>query len=214
VIHLYAFALEPTRLPDISGIAGSELRLCRFGTVAAVTSMISGPADPSRDALQHGFVVEALLDCADGVLPVRFGEEFADEEALARAVEPKAPALERRLRHVAGFVEVGVQVREPERAAAATGAVDGLSYMQAKLAARREHDSAIDDLRQELSGRARDVVVSDHAGLELRHEAGYLVSRTAVAEFAAGVARYIERHPELAVVCTGPWAPYSFTEVG
>ena len=41
-------------------------------------------------------------------------------------------------------------------------------------------------------------------------EARYLVARSDVAGFAAEVERYAREHPELAVVCTGPWAPYTF----
>jgi hypothetical protein len=41
--------------------------------------------------------------------------------------------------------------------------------------------------------------------------AAYLVDRGAVEEFVAAVRRLQHRHPELAVVCTGPWPPFSFT---
>jgi hypothetical protein len=42
--------------------------------------------------------------------------------------------------------------------------------------------------------------------------AAYLVDRRAVAGFTRLVARLDERHPELRLLCTGPWPPYSFAE--
>jgi hypothetical protein len=38
----------------------------------------------------------------------------------------------------------------------------------------------------------------------------YLVDRPAVARFRAAVERLQATHPEAAILCTGPWPPYSF----
>jgi hypothetical protein len=46
--------------------------------------------------------------------------------------------------------------------------------------------------------------------LRVRQDTGYLVRRGDVGEFARTVDRYAAAHPELTVLCTGPWAPYSF----
>jgi hypothetical protein len=42
--------------------------------------------------------------------------------------------------------------------------------------------------------------------------AAYLVERGAVRGFTRLVARLDERHPELRLLCTGPWPPYSFVQ--
>jgi hypothetical protein len=44
--------------------------------------------------------------------------------------------------------------------------------------------------------------------------AAYLVDRDAVGGFTARVDALQREHPELAVLCTGPWPPYSFAEGG
>ena len=42
--------------------------------------------------------------------------------------------------------------------------------------------------------------------------AAYLVERDAVGRFTGLVAQLDEQHPELRLLCTGPWPPYSFVE--
>jgi len=183
VIHLYAF-VQGLRELD----AGLEAR--PFGSVVAVV----GP--PESDPLQHGLVVEGLLDRADAVLPVRFGEQFAGDEELAAAVIPRLEALERQLGHVAGCVEVGVRVVPRSRPAEAD---DGAGYMRARLV----EQSAADAVHRALAARARDSVRTSR-------DAGYLVARGDVGGFSHAVEDLLESNPALDVLCTGPWAPYSF----
>ncbi len=183
MIHLYAF---------VQGLRELEpgLRARPFGQVVAVT----GGEEP--EPLRHGLVVERLLERADAVLPVRFGERFASEDELADAVAPRLEALERQLEHVAGCVEVGVRV-VPRREPAA--GEDGAGYMQARL---REQNAA-DEVHRALAARARDSVRTSR-------DAGYLVARAEVDGFSLALERLLESHPALDVLCTGPWAPYSF----
>jgi hypothetical protein len=183
MIHLYAF------VRDVSGLdPGLEAR--PFGNVVAVT----GADEP--DPLRHGLVVEALLHRADAVLPVRFGERFANEEDLAAAVAPRLEALERQLDHVAGCVEVGVRIVPRREPAEARG---GAAYMRARLS----EQLAAEEVHRALAAQARDSVQNNR-------DAGYLVSRSDVGTFSLVVERLLESHPALDVLCTGPWAPYSF----
>jgi hypothetical protein len=162
------------------------LQLVRFGRIGAVVG-------PGCDALRHGLVVEELAERCVSVLPVRFGEQFESEEALRSSIAPRLDALERRLGELAGYVEIGVRVAapEPSRSPVRTGT----DYMRAA----GEREAALQTLDRRLRPRARD-----------SSEGRYLVARSDVAGFAAEVERCAAEHPELAVVCTGPWAPYSF----
>lgn len=183
MIHLYAFVRGVTELP-----AGLEAR--PFGSVAAVTG------DDEPDPLRHGLVVEGLLDRAEAILPVRFGERFATEDDLSAAIAPRLEALEGQLDHVAGCVEVGVRVvprREP------ADGDDGAGYMRARL----REQLAAEEVHRALAAQARDSV-------QTSRDAGYLVFRDEVAAFSRAVERLLESHPALDVLCTGPWAPYSF----
>jgi hypothetical protein len=183
VIHLYAFA-RGLRVVD----PGLEAR--PFGRVLAVV----GAGEP--DPLQHGLVVESLVDRAEAVLPVRFGQRFAGDDDLAAAVAPRLEALERQLDHVAGCVEVGVRVvprKEPAEAE------DGAAYLRARLREQR----AVEEVHRALTARARDSVRTSR-------DAGYLVARDEVPDFSTAVERALAGHPSVDVLCTGPWAPYSF----
>jgi gas vesicle protein GvpL/GvpF len=183
VIHLYAF---------VQGVRELETGLHPrpFGSVAAVV----GPEE--SDPLRHGLVVEGLLDRADAVLPVRFGERFVDDAELAAAVMPRLEALERQLGHVAGCVEVGVRIVPRPRPAQGQ---DGAGYMRARLL----EQVAADELHRKLATRARDSVRTSH-------DAGYLVARADVGGFSRAVEQLLESNPAVDVLCTGPWAPYSF----
>ena len=182
-MHLYAF------VRGLDGLeAGLEAR--PFGSVVAVT----GTDEP--DPLRHGLVVEGLVDRAEAVLPVRFGERFATEDDLAAAVAPRLEALEHQLEHVAGCVEVGVRIvsrDEPEHRE------DGAAYMQA----RRRQQLAVEAVHRALAEQSRDSVRTSR-------DAGYLVARADVRAFSHTVERLLESQPALDVLCTGPWAPYSF----
>lgn len=183
MINLYAF---------VRGLRELEtgLQARPFGSVVSVV----GPEE--LDPLRHGLVVEGLLDRADAVLPVRFGERFADDEELAAAVTPRVEALERQLGHVAGCVEVGVRIVPRPRPADGD---DGVAYMRARLL----EQVAADELHRELAARARDSVRTSH-------DAGYLVARADVGGFSRAVEGLLESNPAVDVLCTGPWAPYSF----
>lgn len=191
MIELYAFACGVRDLPEDCGAA-------QLGHVAAVFGPAGG--DTRDDAIRHGLVVQALVDMCDAVLPVRFGERFTEVTALVDAVTPRLHELEDRLAAVDGCVELAVRIG---RAAPAGG--DGTSYMQAGLRATR----AASTLHTLLQERARAAVV---ARSTLLHDACYLVARDDVDDFAHRVAAYGVEHPELNLVCTGPWAPASFAE--
>ncbi len=169
----------------VLGAEGIE-ELVQLGRVDAVVGR------EAVDAVRHGLAVESLVGRCRSVLPVRFGERFPDEAALRRAVQPRLAELERRLDELTGCVEIGVRVAAPEERAAVE---TGTDYMRA--AGRREAD--LRDLDRRLQPRARKSA-----------DARYLVARAEVAGFAAEVERYAQEHPELALVCTGPWAPYTF----
>ena len=183
MIHLYAFVRGVSRVE-----AGLELR--PYGSFAVVTG--KGEADP----LQHGLVVEHLLDEAEAVLPVRFGERFETEDELAAAIVPRLEALECQLDHVAGCVEVGVRI--VPRSQPADGD-DGATYMRARL----REELAAEAVYGALAAKARDSV-------QTNRDAGYLVARADVGAFSAAVEHLLRSHPALDVLCTGPWAPYSF----
>lgn len=203
MIHLYAFVRGLRALPETDDVRSVEL-----GSLTAVVGPAGG--EDHDDVVRHGLLVQALCDAADAVLPARFGARFADEDALADAVAGRVEELEQRLAAVAGCVELSVRVARTHAEDRTDSAVGGAAYMRSRLRAVAAESAAADDLHTLLAGRARDAVVAEPAFSRLLHDACYLVERDEVDDFALSVEHYAAAHPELSLVCTGPWAPASF----
>jgi hypothetical protein len=208
VIHLYAFVDGLRDLPLLDGAGGETLEARPLGFITAVVGRVDTalPATAAT-ALAHGNVVEALGECAAAVLPARLGRPFADHAELVEATQPRLPALRERLLRVRGCVELGVRVAASERSEP-DGDGDGAFYLRRRAAEQAAHA----ELRAELDAALRPHTVEHRADDGGAVRAAYLVRRADVAAFAREVDRFAERHPGLAVVCTGPWAPYSFVE--
>jgi hypothetical protein len=148
-------------------------------------------------------MLEALMGERD-LLPVRYGTLVADEHAAAEAVAERGAELAAGLDRVRGAVELALRVRSREAAApAAAPAASGREYLRAKAAGAETATR----LHEPLAALARESVTRGGSDL-LR--AAYLVDRDAVEPFVALVRRLQDAHPDLALLCTGPWPPYSF----
>jgi gas vesicle protein GvpL/GvpF len=183
VIELYAIAGHPG--PPLPGIA--SLRAAPVDGLAAVY----GPAGEDREVTdqalwRHEEIVEALMEGRD-LLPVRYGTRLTSEDEAVRVVATRAGELRAALDHVRGAVELALRVRAREPRAAP-------------------------DVHPQLRQLARDAVERPGRDeLELLRNA-YLVERERVSAFSEAVDRLQRAHPDLALLLTGPWPPYSFTD--
>jgi hypothetical protein len=171
-------------------------------------SVLCAPANGDTvdaDALwRHEELLEGLMKLRP-LLPVRYGTRVQDEAAAAAAVAGRGAALMAQLDHVRGAVELSVRVRAVEASPPATGAESGVEYLRARTAASRIGEG----VHAALEPLARDCRVLGGAE-PLR--AAYLVEHDDVDAFVARVRELQGEHPELAILCTGPWPPYSFSE--
>jgi Gas vesicle synthesis protein GvpL/GvpF len=151
-------------------------------------------------------VVEALMEDRD-LLPVRYGTRLGNERAAARALEDRHEELARALERVRGAVELSVRAlraREDEPEAASSGS----EYLRA----RARTAAAAAELHQPLSAVAR-MSIRRPASLPTEVlRAAYLVDRGAIDGFTSLVRRLDAANPEVQLLCTGPWPPYSFAE--
>ena len=207
MIHLYAFTHAGARLPVTTGIGGGKLETCALDGIAAVVSNVE-KASGREAVVAHGLVVEALREVVAAVLPVRFGERFADRAALRDAVGPRVEALRAGLAHVEGCAEFGVRMVTEQTRGGATQAADGGTYMRTRLASLERADAVAAELHRPLARCARATVLAPGAD----HAAAYLVRDEERPAFEQAVAGFVSAHPDVTVVCTGPWAPYSFAE--
>lgn len=227
MIWVYAIGERPEVPPPagVTGLAGAPVEGVREGRLlAALSRHADAPEVSVRDALwTHEHVVERLM--ADrAVLPVRFGSELPDEAALRRTLAQRHDALLDTLDRVRGTVELAVRAvfsrgsRGPEVRATAVGAQaegdeTGREYVRAKLELRSRAEAAGAALHAPLAAFAVAGVRHPSRGPgELLH-ASYLVEALSVTEFRTLAQRLQRERPDVALLCTGPWPPYSFVEV-
>ena len=217
MIHVYAFAADVDELPELEGVDGAPVERLLVDEVTTVFSRrteSSGDERLREDALAHGAVVDALMDAASVVIPVRFGEALPDAAELGETVRGRLPELRRSFERVRGCVELGVRVwGADEESDDSAGAATGTAYMRRRAAVEAERRDAAEGLHRQLDAIARAAVVGAPApfGRE-RFSAAYLVSSERLEDVRAAVERFGAEHADLTVLCTGPWAPYSFGE--
>jgi hypothetical protein len=213
VIHLYALVRGLDELPTLAGVEGAALERRQIAGLDLVVSR-TGPELPemtNEAVLAHASVVEELMARTRAILPARFGRAFASEEDLTAAVQTKAPALEHGLTRVRGCVEFGLRVlgHEPPRQGSAR--LSGAEYMRARLDEEAERHRLAEELHRPLALLSRAEARFGGASGDLLH-AAYLVPEKQTFAFRDRIAGLERLHPELTMVCTGPWPPYSFAE--
>ena len=198
MIHVYGVVDELDSLPPRRGVDDAPLERRRVGRLELIVSR-AGAGDVTQEAvLTHAAVVDELMARSRAVLPVQF-TAFADDEELAAAISPKAEALERGLDRVRGCVELGLRVAgTPQNGSAVSS---GTEYMRARLA----DEKLAAELHEPLARLSRATTARSTSNR------AYLVPEANVESFREEVVRLQAAHPELAIVCTGPWPPYSFT---
>ena len=210
MIDLYAVTDDPAPpLPDVAGLSA---------VASHGLALVCGPAagdELTPDVLwRHEEVVEALMEDRD-LLPVRFGTRVHDETAAARALGERHRELAEALEKVRGAVELSLRVRGERRrddSESDETVTSGAAYLRARARAVEAQEDVRRTVHRPLAAIARaSRQLPAREPTELLR-AAYLVDRGAVSVFTDDVARLQQAHPELRLLCTGPWPPYSFSE--
>jgi hypothetical protein len=219
VLYVYALVDADGRGPRPTGTGHDGAALCVVarGDVAAICSRhehLDLPVD--REHLwRHERVAEALMD-DHAVLPVRFGTTVADDDALAAMLDERQDEFRGALERVRGRVEISVKVvwtpPEPPADDADAAAAPGRAYLLGRLETRNAAVALADAIHERLMAHAvdarREVLVTPRLLLS----AAYLVDRGGVDAFLAASDDAARRHPELELVCVGPWPPHTFAQ--
>jgi hypothetical protein len=217
MIYVYAVLPSDADVPPLHGLGDAAVqRRAAGGLALAVSEHDAEPPGTQEALLRHAEVVETLAETGAAVLPARFGLVFRDDAALEAGVAGQAAELRAALERVRGCAEVGLRVLGPELGIPETPQRGG-DYLRARLRETTERARLAAQLHDALARHARDSTVNAPAGERLLLSAAYLVPRDGVDDFRGEVVKLERSHPDLALVCTGPWPPYSFaprTEAG
>lgn len=200
MIELVAITDDPAPPPE-------PLRALRCRDLSVLWAVPAPIAEPTAEDLwRHEELLERLLADRD-LLPVRYGTLVEDEDAAARIISERHDELVAALERVRGAVEVAVRVVSRAPVPEHRPAASGREYIDD----RAQDVRAAAAVHADLAARARDSTVL--RGDELLR-AAYLVERDRVDAFVQAVQRLQAERPDLALVCTGPWPPFSFSSGG
>jgi hypothetical protein len=204
VIWVYGIGERPELPPPRGpGLAQAPLDAVREGELVAVISRHDDSPGALDNLWEHERVVEEIM--ADrAVLPARFGTTLDDEAALRQVLAERGAEFLAALARVRGRVEVGIRAVELTEAPP-EAATTGRAYLEAKL----ERGRSAAAVHETLAGLAVEVSRGPTRADEVLR-ASYLIEAPALAPFRATVEHLQHAHPDLALLCTGPWPPYSF----
>lgn len=208
MIDLYAITAAPgPPLPN-----GVPLHAVPVGDLAAICAPAEEREITADTLWRHEQVVEALMRDRD-LLPVRFGTRLDDDAAAARSLAGRRVEFKRALERVRGAVELSVRAVFLDTAGRVEPKAEtGADYLRLKRRIAAAQETVASAVHEPLRAHARaDALRSPRPPAEALR-AAYLVDRGAVGRFTALVAELDAQHPELQLLCTGPWPPYSFVE--
>ena len=228
-LYLYAITDRPDRpLPDQAGLDDAPLAQIVWRDIAAVVSAQDRAhlsATPDQ-IWRHEDVLESLMRDRT-VLPVRFATRPAARQLIGDMLSAAYPGFVQDIERVRDHVEIGMRflMAEPTLgaedvlAAPAHPGGPGSAYLRRRLAQevalrhrQRARLTIVRDICRLLAKHASASRLDD--GPDDRASAAFLVPRDRVAPFREVVGEAAHAHPELALLCTGPWPPYSFVDAG
>lgn len=226
-LYAYCFAEDIDGLPEsLTGIAGSQVRLLRVEEFSILVSDFSADTVPinRHNVLAHAAVVQRVLNRTTP-LPFRFGT-LVDEQELRNYVTAKREALKGKLKGIRGCIEMNVKViwndgRVVEQAPAEIKDKPGTAFLAQKRRELLGSETRVAEAKRVASWLERHIgdIIKDRRIEESRTDklilaAAHLVERDSVEQYRGRLKAAREERPELHFLVSGPWAPYSFANIG
>ncbi len=218
MIWLYALTDNPmAELPDIAGHGANPLEQTCTDELSGIWSSWSPdrPGASNHEALWHQEAVLEALMCDRAVLPLRYGTVLEGVDELRSMMIGRQVQWRRALDRVRGCVELGVRASsKPAASGPAPGppGESGADYLRRRGAERERADAVAGAVHTPLAEIASTCDTNLRAAVSPVFAASYLVPESELDRFKGVVRQLATDHPELAIVCTGPWPPYSFVD--
>ena len=205
------------------GLGGAKLRALPVGRLAAVYSRHRSLQirPEAEQVLGHERVIESFLP-RDPVLPLRFGTRFEREQQLVDVLVRRGDELSALLEQVRGHVELGVRVIPteadtwvgPARPPNGPPPSSGRDALLARVARHNRVQEISLRLHAPLAELAAASTVREFPRPPALLVSSYLVGDGHVDTFRRRAAQLAAAQPDVRVLITGPWPPYSFAEAG
>jgi hypothetical protein len=234
MIYLYGIADRPRASPgERAGLREGALEEIVCCDIAAIVSVFDGAAvsTAADEVWRHEEILESLME-ERTVLPARFGTLLPSAEYVGEILRRAYGALVRDIARVRGQVEIGLRFLGASEDSAADGALPafsndavgsaanpGSAYLRMRVVRERARRSRLQGraaiirgIYERIARHATEARLDD-APDDLRGmSAAFLVRRDGAASFRTIVGRAAAANPELTMLCTGPWPPYSFVD--
>jgi hypothetical protein len=209
----------------VRGIAGVPVRLEEIEGLGVLVSDFNDDAVPvtQENAIHHAAVVRSVLDRTTP-LPFRFGT-LVTEQQLRSYIRTRMPALETNLAQVRDCVEMSLKiiwdvpkdkVDEPNKSEHGIGttflAAKRREILGSELRAAQAREIST-WLHKILSGLTRAEKVSTQPSEKLFLTAAHLVPGASLKQYREKALQVREERPDLHFLLSGPWPPYSFTNI-
>ena len=238
-LYLYCLGknLDAAVLINVTGLADAEPHLLTCDDITAVVSDFVGNRVPvSRtNVFAHTRVIDAIL-AQTTPLPFRFGT-VVSQERLKSYLDSQRDNLYAMLDRVAGCVEMSVkvlwnprqaqsdavegnQIHDAQNQEATPAIGPGTSFLEAKRRESLRHERQkhqANEIAAWIAGQVGTVVQESMVRVQptegLVMAAAYLVERERLKEYRECLDRVREARADLGFLASGPWPPYSFSEI-
>ena len=224
-LYVYCLAENVAELNQpVSGISGATVKLIELEGFKLLVSEFDGNAAPvtRENALAHDAVVRSVLN-ETTPLPFRFGA-VVNHEHLRSYLSARREALKTKLADVRGCFEMSVKIisntdqSNTDDNSVAEG--PGARFLREKrreiLGGERRAEQAKEVaawLHEQVAEVAREEQVSLCPTQKLIVAAAHLIQRDRTQQYREQLAKARKMRPELHFLVSGPWPPYSFSNI-
>ena len=199
---------SPGRL-SVRGLEHERLRTIAVGAIAAVVGRVRHRPEASRELLARYHQIEERLAAGMTMLPARFGTTVTDDAELTAILRARHDSIRPALARVRGRAQMTVRVVLAAAPRQQTRRPTGAEYLVARAAIARAGDvPAVSTVRAAVARWVRDERVEARDRVVTIY---HLIPRGMAGAYTRGL-RAAAARAGLAVVVSGPWAPYAFSE--
>lgn len=220
-LYVYCLAEQIDALAaPVSGISGAKVDIVNLEGFSLLVSRFEGePALVTREnAMAHDGVIRSLLDQTTP-LPFRFGT-LTSEKELSSYLGMRRSTIEARLELVRGCLEMSVKIiSDADQTNVGMENSDlgpGARFLEEKrreIFGSEQAKEVADWLQNEVGEVIRQEQVSLCPTEKLIVAAAHLVERERLAIYRDRVGNARKLRPELHFLVSGPWPPYSFSNI-